>query len=157
MDPPKTLEQVSKMIIYALSFYMISFEVLQMKDFGLHYFASMINWVDQVSTFFILGILIKNDFFPDKLYSIRYESLVSTIAVGFTWYKVFYFMKLFETTAFFINLLSHTFLDKNFKAFMIMTIILVLCFSNLLYILNTERGAEFRFIEDESIINDSIY
>ena len=66
-------------------------------------------------------------------------------------------MKLFETTALFINLLSHTFLDKNFKAFMIMTIILMLCFSNLLYILNTERGVEFRFIEDESMINDSIY
>lgn len=66
-------------------------------------------------------------------------------------------MKLFETTAFFINLLSHTFLDKNFKAFMIMTLILMLCFSNLLYILNTERGEEFRFTQDESMINDSIY
>ena len=33
----------------------------------------------------------------------------------------------------------------------------MLCFSNLLYILNTERGEEFRFTQDESMINDSIY
>ena len=35
IDPPSILEEVSKMLIYAISLYMLCFEVFQMKDFGI--------------------------------------------------------------------------------------------------------------------------
>ena len=145
MDPLHFVEETSKMLVYALSLYMLAFEILQIQDFGKDYFLSFTNWVDQISTFFIIGIMIKNDFFPDKIYSIGYESIMATFAIALTWYKMFYWMKLFESTAFFINLLYSTFIDKNFTAFMIMTAFLLACFTNILYVLNTERGDELRY------------
>ena len=53
-------------------------------------------------------------------------------------------MKLFRTPAFFINLLSETFSDNNFKAFMIMMIVLTVLFANIFFIMNQERGGEFK-------------
>ena len=57
---------------------------------------------------------------------------MAVIAVSLTWYKMFYWMRLFNSTAFFINLLVKTFEDINFKAFMIMMIILMLWFGNVM-------------------------
>ena len=105
----------------------------------------------------ILGILIKNDFFPDKVYNIGYESIVASIAITLTWYKMFYFLKLFGSTAFFINLLKNSFQDKNFKSFLIMTAFLLMAFANILYVLNTERGESLRYTENNLYHNDNIY
>ena len=58
----------------------------------------------------------------------------------FVWYKSFYWMRLFTSTAFFINLLKETF--YGIKAFVIMMTILVLCVANLLYILNLRNDNE---------------
>ena len=102
-------------------------------------------------------ILVKNDFFPERFYSIGYESVVTTIAISLTFYKMFYFMKLFESTAFFINLISSTFVDKNFRAFAIITGFLLLTFSNILYVLNTERGDDLKYAKDSAFHNDNIY
>ena len=136
------------MIVYSLTLYMLGFEILQIQDYGWNYLTSFINWVDQISTFLILGILIKNDFFPDKFYNIGYESIVASIAVTLTWYKMFYFLKLFGSTAFFINLLKSSFQDKNFRSFLIMTAFLLMAFANILYVLNTERGESLRYTMD---------
>ena len=59
---------------------------------------------------------------------------MASIAVFFVWYKSFYWMRLFESTAFFINLLMATF--NGIIAFTIMTVLLIMCVSNIMYILN---------------------
>ena len=68
------------------------------------------------------------------------ELVLSAITVSLTWYQVFYWMKLFTQTAFFMNLLRQLFEDVNFRAFFIMTILMILGFSNIIYILNIDRG-----------------
>ena len=68
---------------------------------------------------------------------------------------MFYWMRLFNHTAFFMNLLSKTFEDVNFKAFMIMLIILILTYGNVMYILNTERGKGFEY-EDEDNVKQNV-
>ena len=66
-------------------------------------------------------------------------------------------MKLFRTPAFFINLLSETFADDNFKAFIIMMTVLTVLFANVFYIMNQERGGEFKEIDGNMVLNDEIY
>ena len=105
LDEPEWLEYYSRQVIYALSLYMFSFEVLQIYDFGRSYLLSLTNWIDQISTFFILVILFRNDFFHDRLYTIEYESIVATIAIAMTYYKVSNNLRLFDSTAFFFSLL----------------------------------------------------
>ena len=57
------------------------------------------------------------------------------VAVIFVWYKVFYWMRLFTNTAFFINLLTKTL--KGIIPFTVMLLILLMMFSNVLFILNS--------------------
>jgi len=92
--------------------------------------------------------------------------LVAVISIGFVWYKFFYWMKLFTDTSFFINLLSRTFSDRNFRAFTIMMIILICTFSNVIYIFNKTRGVrekdgefwkDFTDYDNEGVINDQIF
>ena len=82
---------------------------------------------------------------------------MATIAISLTWFKIFYFLKLFESTAFFINLLYNTFMDKNFRAFLIMTALMLATFANILYVLNTERGDKMKYSDGLYLHNDNIY
>lgn len=81
-------------------------------------------------------MVLKNDYFQEDFYNLRYEQVFASLVVMLTWLKVFYWMKLFRTPAFFINLLSETFVDDNFKAFCIMMLVLVVMVTNVYYIMN---------------------
>ena len=93
-----------------------------------------------ISISLILFLMASNDFFGWKKFWIGWQSTVAVIAIGLTWYKFFYWMKLFKATAFFINLLDRTFSDKNFRAFIVMMIILTCTCANILFIFNQRRG-----------------
>ena len=82
---------------------------------------------------------------------------MASIAVLLTWYKIFYWMKLFNTPAFFIDLLSETMADQKFRAFCIMMIVMILMFTNVFYIMNQERGGEFKYSEDSYDFNEELY
>ena len=56
------------------------------------------------------------------------------VAIFFVWYKAFYWMRLFTETAFFINLLNKTL--TAIIPFSMMMLILLMCISNVMYILN---------------------
>ena len=150
-------EFVSKMLVYGLTLYMFSFEIFQVMDKKWSYFCELANWVDQISSLMVLGMLIKNDYFIESAYNIPTDLMLTAIVVALTWYKVFYWMKLFNTTAFFMNLLTKTFEDYNFQAFFIMTVILILAFANVIYILNINRGPEFIYTDVDGKNNDYIY
>ena len=63
-----------------------------------------------------------------------------SIAVALMWFKLFYWMRLFTPTAFFMNLLAQTFQD--ILEFMIMLILIITTFTNMMYILNQKRILE---------------
>ena len=99
-------------------------------------------------------MLIKNEWFIDSFYDLPTDLSLTAIVVSLTWEKVFYWMKLFNTTAFFINLLAKTFEDVNFKAFFIMTVLIILSFANVIYILNIERGPKFKYLSDDGKVQN---
>ena len=48
-----------------------------------------------------------------------------------------------------MNLLRQVFEDVNFRAFFIMTVLMILAFSNIIYILNVERGSDYSYDDGE--------
>ena len=93
---------------------MLSFEYFQIIDKKWDYLKERTNWVDQLSSVWVLFMVIKNDYFEGSIYNLEYEQIYASIAVLLTWYKIFYWMKLFNTPAFFINLLQETMVDSKF-------------------------------------------
>ena len=68
---------------------------------------------------------------------------VIAIALVCIWFRLFYWFRLFNSTAFFINLLTRTFKDINFVSFTIMMFILMCAYGNLTYVFNTKRGDDY--------------
>ena len=73
---------------------------------------------------------------------------MAALAIASTWFKAFYWMRLFEETAFFINLLTKTF--EGIKAFTVMMIILIMAIGNVMFVLNLKD-------KDTLGIDDSLY
>ena len=91
---------------------MFSFEVLQMFDKGWSYFNDLFNLADMASTALILFLLITEETFKDDHDMNRQTRMtLAGVAIAFTWFKLFYWMRLFKNFAFFINLLIKTFND----------------------------------------------
>lgn len=63
--------------------------------------------------------------------------LIASIAIFFIWLKMFFWMRLFESTSGFIRMLTETLLD--IKVFMIMLILCLFMFGNTTLILNQNR------------------
>ena len=78
--------------------------------------------------------MLNHDFWNNGLISFHaLKTLVAITVIG-VWIDSFYWMRLFDKTAFFINLLKETFSD--IKAFCAMLTILLLGVSNVFYIFN---------------------
>ena len=60
--------------------------------------------------------------------------LLALSAIAFVWYKVFYWMRLFEKPAFFMHLLIKTL--HGIVPFMLFLVILTLGLSNMIYIVD---------------------
>ena len=98
------------------------------------YFFELTNWNDCGSLVAYLFLMIKYDFFYDDWFSFENFKFMAALAIASTWFKAFYWMRLFEETAFFINLLTKTF--EGIKAFTVMMIILIVAIANVIYVLN---------------------
>jgi len=132
------LEWVTALVVAVSTGYFVWLEVLQIQD-NPTYFCELTNYIDissAVLTYFLL-IFKVND---DGWYNFATQQKIAVIAVAMVWYKAFYWMRLFDTTAFFINLLNATF--KGITAFMIMVILLLFGVSNVMYILNLQQNEE---------------
>ena len=112
--------------------------------------------VDYISSCLVIAMIVKNEWFIDKVYDIPFELMLTSIVVAMTWYKVFYWMRLFNTTAFFMNLLTKTFEEVNFRAFFIMTVMMILAFANIIYILNINRGPEHIYRDEDGSLQNQI-
>ena len=127
-----------------------------MLDKKCEYFKELQNMVDYISSCLVIVMIVKNEWFIDKVYDIPFELMLTSIVVAMTWYKVFYWMRLFNTTAFFMNLLTKTFEEVNFRAFFIMTVMMILAFANIIYILNINRGPEHIYRDEDGSLQNQI-
>jgi len=75
-----------------------------------------------------LTILLKAD-----IWQIQQDSLIP-IAVLLIWVQVFYWVRIFEQPAFYINLIERTLSDMS--AFLIIVVLAISLFANLFYITN---------------------
>ena len=60
---------------------MFTFEIFQMMDKGWSYLNSIQNLIDQSSTILILLMVIKNDYYEESFYNIRYEQIFASFVV----------------------------------------------------------------------------
>lgn len=79
-------------------------------------------------------LLVLNEYLDHSILDHEYLKVCSVFAVAFVWYKIFYWMRLFKDPAFFMNLLKKTL--RDIVPFTIMISILIMMFSNIIYILN---------------------
>ena len=126
------LEWLTAFVVAVSTGYFVWLEVLQIQD-NTRYFCELTNYVDissAVMTYFLLCFSTNEE----GWYNFETQQKIAAIAVTMVWYKAFYWMRLFDTTAFFINLLNATF--AGITAFMIMVVLLLFGVSNVMYILN---------------------
>ena len=68
--------------------------------------------------------------------------MLAVISIAFVWWKLFYWMRLFPRTAFFVNLVTETIYYMG--PFTLFLGLLVMALSNLIYILaNVDHKSEF--------------
>ena len=142
-----------KVSLYILTIYNGSFEVIQMYDKKWLYLLAPANIIYMFSTLLNLALLLMDDFYLEEWDDYPEKGLV-TIAVGLTWFKIFHWMRLFQFSAFFIDLLWKTFRDTNFLAFLFVYAILILTVTSMIWILNMGRENE---LDSEGILSNRIF
>lgn len=129
---------VIRFLVLATSGYFGYLEWLQILDKTNTYFKEITNYIQLASVALNITLILKNDFFNNKWYSTDTQKEFAALAILFQWYNVFYWMRLFDSTAFFINLLESTMV--SILAFVKMMIILILGVSNIVFILNLDSN-----------------
>ena len=111
-------------------------ESLEMKDNTFDYLCDYWNFFDMCN-------LVTNGLFlwalnSSLLFDIRYEEhwvrKIGGISCFFLWIKVFYWMRLFQSAAHFLNLITETVVE--IKMFSIMLCIIMLAFGSFFFVLN---------------------
>ena len=123
-----------QLCIVVSTIYFVYQEGLQIKDKEfLEYFWDLNNIFDLTSSF-LNWVLVLNEWVNHYLIDSTSLKICTMFALVGVWYKVFYWMRLFQNPAFFMNLLKQTL--KDIVPFMLMISILIAGFSNILFILN---------------------
>ena len=126
---------IFEIFILLLSCYFIMHELLQMKGISggiFVYLFDLTNLLELLSSGMNI-FLIFNEWTSRKLTDTKWLRLCTVVAIGLVWYKAFYFMRLFEKHAFFMNLLKQTLQD--IVSFMLMLVILIGAASNMIYVI----------------------
>jgi hypothetical protein len=129
-------------------------EIQQLIQLGWGYFGDTWNVIDMTSLVLNMSqiVTLNINVWAGKI--IIDANLIRAIgAVGcfVMWVKVFYWMRLFKSTAPFVTLIMTTLAD--IKVFMIMLIIIILAFANFYYILNLNAIAD-KATKDKPYVGD---
>ena len=120
--------------------YFLFFELVVMLRTGYAYFLDVYNFVDLAS--FTLNVILVYHAFehPYKTeISDEFRNL-TTIASILMWLKVFYWMRLFTPTAFYVKLITETLYDIRY--FLILFVTILMTFATSLMIANSNRKDE---------------
>ena len=63
-----------------------------------------------------------------------YVRAIGALAVFFLWIKVFYWMRLFASSAYFITLIANTIFD--IRVFTVVVLLVIMAFANFFYVIN---------------------
>lgn len=128
---PLTSIAMSFMILFG------SLEVTSMIEDGWGYFEDPWNWVDFTSlclnTLF-LGLSSFDYIFESEFFEVELIRSIAAFACFFMWVKVFYWMRLFSSLAYYVKLILQTITDS--MPFMLMVGIIILSFSNYFYVID---------------------
>ena len=135
-----------------MSLYFLFIECLQFKELynrgeWQHYFLSLTNFVDYSSVIINFAI-ISNEALERRFFSSNELPSIVAYAVFCLWFRAFYWMRIFEGSAFFIILIKKTLI--GIVPFLILCIVVVVLFANILYIFNTSGQHDPKLYEDES-------
>jgi len=105
-----------------------------MVDKKCEYLKDPYNFIDVFSALANMLLMIHHDFYRYQWFDYKTQQNLIVLAIAAVWFQAFYWMRLFDATAFFINLLAETFAD--IKAFVLMSLILLTAFANAFYVIN---------------------
>ena len=133
-----------RVILIILLVYFFLYELLQIQSNGLNYFLDIWNWVD-ISSFFLQVYLLVEHLFSLGWLDREYIVIVAFIAMIIMWSKVFFWLKLFSQTSFYIRLIGETIIGVAW--FLLIFLITILMFANCMYILNANRTEDNQLFE----------
>ena len=142
---------VEQAIPYAMCFtilvgvlFFLLFEFIVMLRAGWSYFIDPFNYVDLGS--FTLNVFLVVNTFQHKYGTAVGASTraVCSLAIILNWIKVFYWMRLFDATSFYVKLIKETLFDIT--NFLVLFIIILMTFGNALLVANHGRLANEELI-----------
>ena len=110
------------------------------------YLASPTNCIDFASV--ILNLVLLSNEFLDLIVK-ETTVVLSSIGIVFMWFNFIYWLRIFETTTFYFDLISQTILDMS--TFFYIFVLTVFAFGNSLYILNANRDRE---VDDNALYEE---
>ena len=125
-------------ICLALFIFYAQQEIKSIVANGLDHFSDIWNTIDAICLSLVLifitlsGITIYKDEVVISIYFIR---TIGGFGVFFMWIKVFYWMRLFPSLAYYVNLIKQTVVDV--QSFLLMCMIIIAAFASFFYVLNT--------------------
>ena len=120
--------------------YFLLFEIIVMLRNIKDYFLDVFNYVD-LSTFALNLVLVYHTFMHEYGQKTSEEiRAVASLCTILMWVKVFYWMRLFTATSFYVKLIRETLYDIRY--FIILFIIILATFANALLISNTNRDED---------------
>ena len=139
---------LSTIAIIFIAFF-AAIEINQAKQSVIDYFVDYWNYIDVLSLGLNLMFLIMlntNCFMvSNEIFSKTHIRVNAAVGCFTLWIKLFYWMRLFKVTAYFITLITQTLFD--IRVFMIMLTIILIAFGTFFSILNTDTS-EFQDVPD---------
>ena len=118
--------------------FFLFFEVISALRTGAKYFSDPFNYVD-------IGTFTLNIYLSITTFNHKYEEEVSdnvrvicSAAIILNWFKVFYWLRLFSATSFYVKLITETLSD--IVNFLVLFILILLTFANALVVADYGRG-----------------
>ena len=124
---------------FAISIYMYRVEAYKLEQEGIRYFhetSNNLNLVTNSLNFLVIGILLCKFFFGTHYFEMSSVKVLSSINCFCMWLKSLYWLRLFNSTAYFITLIEQTFSD--IKVFLFLMLIIITAFANVYSFLDVD-------------------
>ena len=121
----QTINLVWQGILVAVSVYFLKNELSQLYNDGLEYLYSMWNYIDLIPPILIL-IIVFCDHFGG--FGIDTDRSIQAIATFFMWMKFLYFLRIFKSTGYLIQMIIEVVYDM--RVFMVILLVTIVAFSD---------------------------
>ena len=134
-------------IVLGFQCYFVYHELCALCESRLSYFFDTFNVLDVISMSLNIFVIFSYGYGCDWADE-RSTRSVAAVASVFLWSKLFYWMRLFDKTSYFIRMIADTFWDIRY--FTLLFVAILFTFGNAMYILNYNR----KMTDEELAAND---